>query len=224
MFKLDGPIVSALNKLTDVILLNLIVLVMSVPIITIGAAWTAMYYVTVKMVKDEESYIFKDFFKSFRQNFVQSTVIWIINLIIAFLFVIDARILSGSVETVSKTTSVLIVLMALFLFAFITNVYPMQSHYHNTVFGTIKNALMLSIARLPYTVLYTVLTLFPFLLLFTRVGGYLSPIVILVGFSGPAYICSKFWRKVFARLDPEEVVESADGTGEEELNTTEYES
>jgi len=208
MFNIDHPIVNSLNKITDIIILNLIVIVLSLPIITIGATWTAMYYVTIKMVKNEESYILKDFFKSFKQNFLQSTVIWLINLILLSLFGINIMILGGgSVVNISRASLVLVILMAFILFSFMTYVYPLQARYYNPVRITIKNALLLSLANLPYTVLFIVVSLLPFIILLTKYGVYISPVIILIGFSGPAYICSKTWRKIFDRLDPQEATE-----------------
>ena len=61
MFKLDSPLMNFLNKLCDIMILNILVLVFSLPIFTIGAAVTAGYYMSFKMVKNEENYIVKGF-------------------------------------------------------------------------------------------------------------------------------------------------------------------
>ena len=90
VFSPDSPVISFLGKIADLIIINLLVIICSLPIFTIGASWTAMYYVTVKMVKNEESYVTKDFFKSFKQNFRQATVIWLINLIVLLVLGADA--------------------------------------------------------------------------------------------------------------------------------------
>ena len=69
MFKLDSPFMNFLNKLCDIMILNIMVLIFSIPIFTIGASVTAGYYISFKMVKNEESYICKGFLKAlFRQN------------------------------------------------------------------------------------------------------------------------------------------------------------
>ena len=74
-FDIDGPFLGGLTKMADVFILNLLLILCSLPIFTFGAAYTALYYVTLKMVKDEECYIAKAFFKSFKQNFKQATII-----------------------------------------------------------------------------------------------------------------------------------------------------
>ena len=55
-----------MNKVADLCILNIICLVCCIPIVTAGASITAMYYVTLKMVRNEEAYIVRSFFKSFK--------------------------------------------------------------------------------------------------------------------------------------------------------------
>ena len=80
IFNMDNKFFVFMGRVADLIILNLVCLVCCIPIITIGASLTALYYVTLKMVRNEESYIIKSFFKSFRENFKQSTIINVIML------------------------------------------------------------------------------------------------------------------------------------------------
>ena len=74
LFNLDNPIWRFMGKLVDVFILTLLWAVCCIPIITIGPASTAVYYVTLKLVRDEESYTVRSFFKSFKENFKQGSV------------------------------------------------------------------------------------------------------------------------------------------------------
>ncbi|MFQ9510793.1 MAG: DUF624 domain-containing protein, partial [Lachnospiraceae bacterium] len=56
LFNLDNPVWRFIGKLVDVALLNLLWIICCIPIVTIGPATTAMYYVTLKLVRDEEGY------------------------------------------------------------------------------------------------------------------------------------------------------------------------
>ena len=67
-----------LSKVADMIILNILFLITCIPIFTIGASMTALYYVTLRMVSGEEGPVSKDYFRSFKQNFRQATVIWLI--------------------------------------------------------------------------------------------------------------------------------------------------
>ena len=86
---IDNPIMRGMGRLADFIILNLLWVVCSIPIITIGASTTALYTVMMKLVKNEEGYIAKGFLKAFKENFKQSTIMWIIFLLISIVFVVD---------------------------------------------------------------------------------------------------------------------------------------
>ena len=81
LFDLESPLFSGLNKMADLIYLNLLTFVCCIPIITIGASMTALNYVVLKMVRNEDSHLTRQFFKSFKQNFKQATIIWLIILL-----------------------------------------------------------------------------------------------------------------------------------------------
>ena len=66
-----------MDKVTDAVMISLLWLVCSLPVITMGAATTAVFQFTLHQVRDEEGYVWKSFFKAFRQNFRQATVLWL---------------------------------------------------------------------------------------------------------------------------------------------------
>ena len=70
-FNLDSPLMKFLSRMTDILWLNILTVVCSIPIITAGASFTALHYVCLKMVRDEEGYITKTFFRSFKENLKQ---------------------------------------------------------------------------------------------------------------------------------------------------------
>jgi len=218
MFKADSPFVIFLNRLTDIVILNLFFILFSLPIFTIGASTTALYYVCVKMVKNEESYIWKDFVKSFKTNFRQATIIWVVNLIAITILATDYVILSGgSIENLSTAMLVVLVIFVLILLALMAYVYPMLSHFYNTIPVTFKNSLLLAIGKLPYTAAFILIMALPYaLFLFTSIGVRGIPYMILAGFSLPVYISSHLWVKIFAKLDPEDGSGGVNGQETEE--------
>ena len=68
-FNMDNKFFTFMGRIADLCILNIICLVCCIPIVTAGASITAMYYVTLKMVRNEEAYIVRSFFKSFKDNF-----------------------------------------------------------------------------------------------------------------------------------------------------------
>ena len=108
IFDLDSPLMNVLNKMADLMWLNILTLICCIPIITAGAAFTSMHYVALKIVRNEESYITRSFFKSFKTNFRQATLIWLMILLIA-------AVLGGDYYIITKSgiqfSSVLVVLI-----------------------------------------------------------------------------------------------------------------
>ncbi len=221
MFSPDSPLISALSKLADLIIINLLFIVCSIPIFTIGASWTAMYYVTVKMAKNEESYVTKDFFKSFKLNFRQATCIWLINLIVLSVMGMDVIIVArGIIGKLPQPLVILMIVMGVFVIAVMMYVYPVLSHFENTVKNTIKNSFLLVISNFPYTLMFLAVTAIVVGLAFTDIGIKILPVYILLGISGPAYICSMGWKRIFAKLDPvPDPVGESDGKQEEETES-----
>ena len=77
-FNLDSPVMQALGKMADLMWLNILTLICCIPVVTAGASLTAMHYMALKIVRNEECYITKGFFKSFKENFKQATLIWLL--------------------------------------------------------------------------------------------------------------------------------------------------
>ena len=90
-FGLDGKFFRALTKAGDFIILAVITFVFCLPVVTVGSAFTAAFYSGIKLVRDEESYVHKDFWKSFKMNFVEGFLLELIHAVIGFLLYIDLR-------------------------------------------------------------------------------------------------------------------------------------
>lgn len=201
IFSIENPVWQFINKLLHVLLLNLLWVVCSIPIITMGASTTAVYYVTLKLVRDEEGYTIKSFFDSFKTNFKQATLIWIILLLVGIFLGVDLTVYLGA----SSVGAAGLVLMAAFfavsvLFVFV-NIYAfaLLARFDNTVIGTLKNALILAIRHLPYSILMTASNV-----ILTAVGFLLFPPILLMGMGLTAFVNSWFLVKVFDRYEVKE--------------------
>ncbi|MBO4678957.1 MAG: DUF624 domain-containing protein, partial [Lachnospiraceae bacterium] len=183
-------------------LLYALILVASMPI---GAAFTALHFVCLKMVRDEEGYITKDFFRSFKLNFKQATVIWTVAMLIGALLIFNfsyIRLMDS--QTIFFATSAA---AAIFLYITLLYVFPILSHFENTIKGTVKNAFFMSILALPKTVVMVIVTLVPVAIIYFierfEAMFWLMPITYLFWFSLPAYVCAKLYDKTFKRFEPE---------------------
>ena len=200
-FDLDSPSMTGLNKFADLIILNLLTIVCCIPVFTIGASITALHFVCLKMVRDEETYIIKSFFKSFRQNFKQATAIWLIELFVFGLLAADFYLMGhADIEFPAWLPSALIAVDVL-IFMLGLHVFPLLSRFENTVGRTIKNSVMVGILTLPKTLLMTAICALPVVLIYFF-EQILAPFMLLLGISGPAFLCALVYNKTFKRFEP----------------------
>lgn len=222
LFDLDSPIMRFLSRVADMVILNLLVMVCCIPIITVGAAFTAMHYVLLKIVRDEEGYLIKGFFKSFVQNFKQATLIWLLMLVVVIVFVGDWFIFSYSGVAFPKALIIGVIAISIVVLMVAMYVFPLLARFDNTIKHTIHNAALLAFANLPRTILMLIFYALPFVI------AYFSPyshiFIFMFGISVPAYASAWLYSNVFKKYEPEtEVVSDMDFTlnvevGEEETN------
>lgn len=220
LFNMDNPVWVAMGKLADLIILNCLVVICSLPVFTIGASWTALYFVTVRMVKKEESYITKDFFHSFKENFKQATIIWMMILLVLAVFALDYRIYKLMPGVIPKPVIVAVLVVAVILMVTTIYVFPVLSRFQNTIKNTIKNAFLMSVVHVPYTIVFLLLLLLP--IVACLVFWQFVPFVAMVGISVPAYWASLLWVRIFKKFEPkDEVVSGNLEEGEEDVQLAE---
>ena len=202
---LDSPFMIFLSNLTDVVLLNALCLICCIPIVTIGPSITAMHYVTLKMVREEEGYVVKSFFKASKENFKQSVIVWMIFLVITLVFFLDYRILNEAGMEENKLFAIVIGAIYLFVCLTVMYIFPLLSRFENTLKQTVKNALFMSILHIFKTILMAVIYIIPFILLPLHYNLIL--VFLIIGLSGPAYINSFIWKSIFKKYEPEEIKE-----------------
>ncbi len=208
-FNLDSPFVAFMNRVADLMILNIVYLICCIPVITIGPATTALYYVTLKMARDEESYIIKSFFKSFKLNFRQALIMWILDLLFIGILVVDFMVMNGQVPGMEKPESAvfsfirisLMVFSILFLFT-LTFSFPVLAKFENTIKNTYRNSFIMGCRHILTSIVAILCWGAVFL------SGYLFPQIIiahiLILFSLAAFLPSLLFVKVFDRYIPKE--------------------
>lgn len=209
LFDMNGPLMYNLGKLANIFLCNVLFCMFSLPLFTIGAALSALF-VCMQAIwdEDEDDIIAKQFWNAFKQNFTQGTAIWMICLLAAtflgiyYFIVISMTGMMGRVYRIS-----FFMMCVIFLFGF-QYLFPLQARYRNSVRNTLKNAWLLSIAALPWTVLSILLTAGAVYLSFFMNPNGVSLAVFLwgtLGFGIVAYLNSIFFKKAFMMIDPEKL-------------------
>ncbi len=185
-------------KLSYACCLNFMWFVCCLPIVTIGASTTALYYTSFKIAKDEGSFITTMFFRSFRQNFRQATVIWLIMLAVGLVIGIDAGLLYQLHNTTTGTPAVLWTLMLAVIFAcmlfyaiVLVHIFPLLSIASNTTRNMFKNAFLIGTRYL----FVTILIFFVHYAMFFLVVNVFTPLIIF-GEGLCAVICAHFLLKI----------------------------
>ena len=209
-FDLNSPLMIAMSKMADIVICNIMFCLCSLPVFTIGASLTALFTCMQQLISDderEEGLIFRDFWRAFKRNFKQATLLWLICLLaIAFLAAYYRVTLSmgGAAGRVYQITFYLLTLVFLFGFLYI---FPLQARYQNKVRYTLRNAWLLSIAALPWTLLsLAVIILAVYISFFMRPESFQMAVYLWVvcGFGVVAYLDSFFFRRAFRKITPEQ--------------------
>ena len=159
-FSYESKFSQLLLKLCYACYLNLLWFVCSIPIVTIGASTTALYYASLKVVRDEDSHVAALFFRSFRQNFKQATVLWLILLGAGLFLGADGYILyhlrlsSNGTMAVMWTLILAVVIAAAVVWVIVAEyVFPLLASVANTNKAMLKNAFLIGTHYLFATIL-----------------------------------------------------------------------
>ena len=180
-------------------ILNLITLVMCVPIITAGAALTAKDYMCYKLVKNEEGGILKGFFHSFKQNFKQATIIWLVMMVVMGIAGFDMLFAYGLEGEGTGIVRAIMMAAGFFVFIACIMIFPVLARFDNTIKGTVKSGIHMTVAILPRAVLMGILYIIPpvvGLFWFASV-----PVVFHFGIAGPGYLSAMLYRSAFEKIE-----------------------
>lgn len=223
IFDIEGPFIQFLNRVADLMILNFLVMICCLPIFTIGASYTAMHYVLLKIVRKEEGYLLRGFFKSFKQNFKQATLIWLGMLVIIAFFGVDFWIFRYSEMEFSKIFMIIFLAIALVFVFTAVYVFPVLARFDNSIKNILKNSVFLAILNPPKTILMTVAYVLP--LGFMYFFDFAWILAFLFGISLPAYASAFVYSGIFKKLEPEGQTVASDydfsvntDEGNEEMN------
>lgn len=195
MFNPDSGFSRFMNRVGDLFTLNILWIICSIPIITIGASTTALYYVDLKLLNNEECYIIKSFFKAFKENFKKSTILWMFIMLISIL--LGTNLVFWLKCNLSISYFALpFILFSLFIFLLITPyIFPLLTKTKCSMINIIKYCFFVSLKNLPYSIL---ITLFGVSILFATIyfpAFFLF--MVLLGVSIHSYMVSRIFLIVF---------------------------
>lgn len=196
---LDSPLINFLNKVCDLVLLSLVYVICCIPIITIGPATTALYYATVKVIRRERGYMFKEFFRSFKMNFKSGAFLTILFLIAFYILYVDhnyAAAMTESNQQLAFIMSCLFNAISIILLLTLLYAFPVLSRFSVKGFQLLKTSFFMSIRHLPSTILVAVIVVAAI------AGIYVLPILFIIVPALASFLCSFMIERVFRKYMP----------------------
>ncbi len=203
----ESAVMRFLGKIADLVWLNILTMICCLPVITAGASMCAMYSVALKIRRNEEGSIHRDFFGAFKENIMQATLLWGMILAAIAVPVADIALMYYGIIPAGNIIKGIMVTVALLIVLGTAFVFPLLSHFYNTPANTIRNSFMLALSR-PHIALAMVLvyTIVP-LLAYHFVQAL--PAVFFFSLAFPGYLGVCMYDGIFIILE-----ENAPQTGE----------
>lgn len=214
LFDLNSPFMIFLSKAADLVILSFWWFVSCIPIITIGPASSALYYVALKMARKEEIRVTACFFKGFRDNFKQGIVYSFVFVILGVVLFWDYILTAGLEGTTGMLCSVSFFVMGVWLLCTMFYTFPLQAQFYNTVRQTLINAMLLASRKLLTTVIVFALNMVPVAVAFASLPVFVQtlPVWVLLSPGLIAFLCSMLFVKIFDPLiqpaEKEEIAET----------------
>lgn len=203
-FNMDNIFFRTISKLVDLVWINILTVICSLPVVTAGAAITAMFYNLLRMADNDEGALTRGFFRAFKENFKKATKIWLCILAAVLilgsnLYLIRIGVMEGYGIMETASMVVLIVLLGAVLMISIY-IFSLLSRYDNTLEGTIKNAALLAVAFLPRSLSMLVILFFPVALM--TLSNYFMIFWFLYGMAFPGYLIAMQMLRVLQKMAP----------------------
>lgn len=197
LFNIDGPLMRAMRDLTSLVLLNLLTLLFSLPLVSAGAALSALHYVLWQMIEEEDGHIVAAWWEQFQGNLRTVTPAWVILLVPGAALALLYGMVRGGGSGV-RAELIPIYAGSLVLLLLLVWLLPLEAKFVYGVGGALHNALYLALHHPGRTlVMAAVMVVIPYLLLQVTA---LLPLAFLLGLSFPSYLCALICHPVLEQM------------------------
>ncbi len=138
-FNSDSRLMKVLAKLFDIGYLSILFILFCIPIVTIGAALTALYYTTVKVIRHDRGYVSHEFWHAFKLNFFPATKLWIVQAVLFILIAFNISLVNENVTTTSSFMLGAYIVIGVIIYAVSCYAYPVLSRFNMKNMQDFKN-------------------------------------------------------------------------------------
>lgn len=199
----DSTPLGFLSSFCDLILLNLFFLLSCLPVVTIGAAVSGMYYVNLKSLRGEGGGVWAAYWKGFRGSFRQATLTWLAFLGICAVLAVDFWVLPVMLPGFYAVPRIMVGIVFLAACAVSLYLFPVLARYTCTAKQAVKNAARMALGHFPCTVLLLLIHgLFPALCALSEVFFlYAACAFLICGFSLLNLLSCHLLNRIFVRYE-----------------------
>ena len=204
LFNLDTPLMQMLTRVGDMIIINFLTIICSLPIITAGAAISATHRIMQDFLMDNETTIVRTYFRAFKENFKQATLVWLALVVIIAALLADVFLINLFIQGSLRSFFVILLsAVALIVFAISMYIFPLLTRYRNTLPQHLRNSLILMITKLPRTIGMMALHALPFVILWLSYNLFLQTLIfwLFVGASFTIFMDTFLLKPVFQQLE-----------------------
>ena len=188
-----------LTGLTNLIIVNLVFIITCIHFITIGASVTALYRITIAIVAGDNPSVLRDYFKSFKDNFVKSTLFFILYLILGAFFGFEIYMVRTMMAENMQWVQYPAYFFIFAIFASACYAFPLIAWFEESFKQVLKNSLLIALTNLPFTIMQAVIA--AVFILFVDYN-YAIPLsfACFMGIAAIAWFYSLFLKRIFARF------------------------
>lgn len=202
-FHPDSEFMQALGRVADFVILNVLCVLFSLPVVTAGAAMTAKYYVSMKIIRGEEPVVFQAFWRSFRDNFKQATMIWLPALVILLVLAWDwYAVVYGDSQGMPAAGRILLLVMTLLVCMVIYAVFPFLARFQMSTSEALKGAMVFCFLHFPKMLLVLLVIALPYVLALWYIEWALGLWFFITTVA--LYYISRMFVKEFKKIEQEE--------------------
>lgn len=213
IFRVDGPLFRMLSVLTDLLIANVLFVICSIPIVTMGAASAGLQKICMDKAMDDEEPVLEPFFKAFKGNFWEATISFVIyaicNAALLWYLTFVPQIMTGNQLGIVNAAAIILLLIVNGVWCYIL---PLMVRYDNKLKEHFKNACVLCFANLPRSVLMVIVSVIPVAMMMLSVDFFVNTFImwILIGFALLRVTCCVIIKPIIKKLEPEKDVEDED--------------
>lgn len=212
IFSPEGALFRITERLTNLVLLNLLYLLFCIPIVTIGPATAALHYVTLKYAANEEDRVWAPFIHSFKQNLKQGILVGLLTTGLGVFLALDMYWIYQMVSAGRAFDKVILVIVSLACIIYLmmtAYIYPLLARYNNSIKQMFRTAVLLAIRHLPATLCMAVISAAPIILLMYTPTTFMISLTFyfFIGFAAIAFLHDKMICRIFWQYTPREETE-----------------